>query len=99
MSRTGRSVLSGVPTALRLSCKGYGDCGLCHVSLRNRSRRLVPSRLVATSGRVRDAEHLLVDDFRGMRFGQSDCTAAFCDRKLADETSAVELDLRVSTGL
>jgi len=86
--------ITGEPSALRLTCSGYGDCGLCHVSLRNRSRRFVPAKVVSTSGRVQDAENLLVDDFRGMRFGLADCTAAFCDQRLSQEESSLELELR-----
>ena len=84
----------GVPTALRLTARGYGDCGLCHVSLRNRSRRFVPSKIVETEGRVQDAENLLIDDFRGMRFGLPDCNAAFLDQKLARRDSVVLCELK-----
>ena len=86
--------LLGVPTALRLTATGYGDCGLCHVSLRNRFHRVVPSKIVSTTGRVQDAENLLVDDFRGMRIGLPDCTAAFLNQELSRATSSVECELR-----
>ena len=86
--------LVGVPTALRLTATGYGDCGLCHVSLRNRFHRVVPSKIVSTTGRVQDAENLLVDDFRGMRIGLPDCTAAFLSQELSRATSSVECELR-----
>ena len=85
--------LNGVPTALRLTATGYGDCGLCHVSLRNSSHRFVPSKIVSTEGRVQDAENLLIDDFRGMRFGFPDCTAAFLHEKKAGRRSTVTLSL------
>ena len=86
--------ISGVPVALRLSATGYGDCGLCHVSLRNSSQRLVPAKVISTSGRVQDAENLLIDDFRGMRFGYPDCTAAFLNQELSRRISSVECELR-----
>ena len=86
--------ISGFPMALRLTATGYGDCGLCHVSLCNRSDRFVPSKIVSTEGRVQDAENLLIDDFRGMRFGLPDCTAAFLDQDLSRQVSSVQYELR-----
>jgi len=88
--------MSGIPSVLRLTASGYGDCGLCHVSLRNRQRRFVPSKVVSTQGRVQDAENLLIDDFRGMRFGLPDCTAAFLSQKLSEAQSSVVCELKSS---
>ena len=85
---------AGRPDALRVTQKGYGAGALCHVSLRNRSERLVPTAVLAASGRVRDPENLLTDDFRETRFGDPDCTAAVLDPRLADNPSSVTLSIR-----
>ena len=84
----------GRPDALRITQKGYGAGALCHVSLRNRSTRLVPASVLAVSGRVRDAVNLLTDDFRETRFGDPDCTAAVLDPRLATLESSVTLSLK-----
>ena len=84
----------GRPDALRITQKGYGAGALCHVSLRNRSTRLVPASVLAVSGRVRDAANLLTDDFRETQFGDPDCTAAVLDPRLATLESSVTLSLK-----
>lgn len=89
-----RVSFEGVPDALKISEKGYGAGALCHVSLRNRSMRLVPSAVLAVSGQVRDADNLLVDDFREARFGDPDCTAAVLDAKRATMVSSVTLSVK-----
>ena len=86
-----RTSFEGVPDAIRITEKGYGAGALCHVSLRNRSRRLAPTAVLAVSGQVRDADNLLVDDFRETRFGDPDCTAAVLDPRLATLESSVTL--------
>lgn len=88
------TTFDGVPDALRVTQKGYGAGALCHISLRNRATRLVPSALLAAKGRVFEPENLLVDKFRETRFGNPDCTAAVLKPSLADETSSVTLALR-----
>jgi len=83
--------LASAPDALRIRYKGYGEGELCHVSLYDGKRRLVPVRISKAEGDVRDAAHLLVDDFRPARFGLPDCTAAVLDPSLAERESCVEL--------
>lgn len=78
---------------MRVSCKGYGAGEICHISLRNRSGRLVPSAVISVSGSVRDAENLLIDDLRAARFGQPDCTDTFLHPERAEETASVVLAL------
>jgi len=94
MARLMQMSFDGKPDALRISQKGYGAGALCHVSLRNRSGRLAPAAVLATSGRVRDPQNLLVDDFQETRFGDPDCTAAVLDPKRADLVSSVTVSLK-----
>ena len=89
-----RTSFAGVPDALRITEKGYGAGALCHVSLRNRFTRLVPAAVLAVSGQVRDADNLLVDDFRETRFGDPDCTATVLDANRATRESTVTLLLK-----
>ena len=88
-----RLSLATPPDALRITEKGYGAGALCHVSLRNRTRRLVPTAILEVGGRVRDPGNLLVDDFVETRFGDSDCTAAMLDPRRADLKSFVTLKI------
>lgn len=81
----------GVPERLRLSCKGYGAGSDCHVSLRNRDRRLVPTEVLSVSGEVRDAQNLLTDDLGDCRMGFPDCTKTFLHPYRAEAVAAVEL--------
>ena len=81
------------PVTLRLSCGGYGAGEACHVSLYNAKARLVPAKIISTSGEVRDAENLLVDDFRDCRLGLPDCANTFLHPEIADRKSAIELQL------
>ena len=89
-----RTSFAGAPDALRITEKGYGAGALCHVSLRNRSARLAPAAVLAVSGQVRDADNLLVDDFRETRFGDPDCTATVLDANRATRESTVTLLLK-----
>lgn len=81
------------PSKLRIAYRGYGAGEICHVSLYNRSRRLVPSRITAIRGDVRDADNLLVDDLRSVRLGNPDCTAAILNPALAAVESSVEIEM------
>jgi len=81
------------PTELRVVYSGYGAGELCHVSLYNRSGRIVPVAVLSSSDGVRDADNLLVDDFRRARFGNPDCTAAILDPEIAARTDSVVLRL------
>ena len=85
--------LSEPPSKLRIVYRGYGAGEVCHVSLYNRSRRLVPSRIAAVRGDVRDADNLLVDDLRSVRLGNPDCTAAILNPALAAVESSVEIEM------
>ena len=88
-----RVSLAAAPDALRITEKGYGAGALCHVSLRNRTQRLVPTAVLGTGGRVRDPENLLVDDFVETRFGDPDSTAAMLNPRLAENESSVTLKI------
>ena len=81
------------PSTLRIVHHGYGAGFLNHVSMRNRSRRIVPVRVLATHGNVRDVECLTSDDYRPARFGDPDCTAAMLDPELAKQEASVELQM------
>ena len=85
--------LGAVPERLRLSCKGYGAGSLCHISLRNRDRRLVPVRVLKSAGEVRDAQNLLTDDLGDCRLGLPDCTETVLQPHRADAVAVVELAL------
>ena len=88
------ATLSEPPSELRVSCRGYGAGSLCHVSLRNRSRRVVPAALLAVEGAVFEPQNILVDDYRETRFGDPDCTATVNDPKRADVVASVTLGMR-----
>ena len=49
------------PTALKVVYEGYGEAGLAHVALANRSMRLVPSGITSATGLVRSPENVLED--------------------------------------
>lgn len=85
--------LAEPPSRLRIVYRGYGAGEICHVSLYNRSRRLVPSRIAAVRGEVRDADNLLVDDLRSVRMGNPDCTAAILNPAQAAVESSVEVEM------
>lgn len=85
--------LTEPPSKLRIAYRGYGAGEVCHVSLYNRTRRAVPSRVVNVTGDVRDADHLLVDDLRAVRLGNPDCTAAVLNPALAVAESSIEVEM------
>ena len=81
------------PDGLRITCSGYGEGGLCHVSLCNRKERLVPVKVESVSGRVVDPANLLTDDFRPAWMGEQDGTAAILDPSLAEKESSILLGM------
>ena len=88
--------LNGVPSDIRVEYSGCGPCSMTYISLENRSGRYVPKALTKTEGLVRNAENLLVDNWKTTSFGYPDTMDCFHRPELFDIVSAVELELRQS---
>ena len=58
-------------TAVKVVYGGYGEAGLAHVALANRSMRLTPSGLVSATGLVRSPENVLEDTVSAAWFGDA----------------------------
>ena len=84
---------SEAPSLLRVEECGYGEGLLLHVSVWNRSRRLVPGKIVETSGAVVDPANILKDDWRPVRFGLQDRSAIFLNPSLAEIKSSLTCTL------
>ena len=63
--------LKTAPTALKIVHDGYGEAGLAHIALANRSMRLMPSGLVSATGLVRSPENVLEDTISATWFGDA----------------------------
>ena len=66
---------------------------LTRSGLRNEMDRRQFLKGVGVAGEVRDAHHLLTDDYRVASFGERDCTAAVLKPALAEKISSVELEM------
>ena len=84
---------SAAPDAVRVSYRGYNDGGLAYVAVANRKGKLVPKKVLGSSGRVRDAENVLEDTVDAVLFGNPNCRAAMLDPSLADEVSTLTVGL------
>ena len=61
------------PDALRISSEeGIGICGVNYIACVNRNQRLVPKKVLSATGYVKDAEHILVDNWYPAVFGHPD---------------------------
>ena len=56
---------------MKVVCEGYGEAGLAHVALANRSVRFVPTGLASATGLVRSAENILEDTVSAAWFGDA----------------------------
>jgi hypothetical protein len=63
--------LKKAPKALKVVYEGYGEAGLAHVALANRSVRLVLTGLASATGFVRSAENILEDTVSAAWFGDA----------------------------
>jgi len=81
------------PTKLRIEESGYGEGMLLHVSVWNRSRRLVPFSVTRTEGVVVDPVNILKDDWRPVRFGLQDRAPIFVNPELSKINSVLECTL------
>ena len=82
-----------MPEAIRLEHHGYGEAQLRFIMVVDRSSRLVPKAIAATSGAVRDAGNVLVDDFSAATFGRPGFLAAFRDKALQEAVSSITIEL------
>ena len=67
--------------------------GLTYVEAIHRRGRSLPVQETATTGKVRDAGHLLVDDLKWCWIGEQDADKTFCDMAQGRTHHVVELSL------
>ena len=82
------------PTALRVAMDGYGEGMLLFAHVWNRERRLVPDKLLSSSGIVQNPEYALRDDYMPARFGRADRRAVFLNPELSADGGSIEFSLR-----
>lgn len=82
-----------MPTRIKLSHKGFGDCQVRFVSVVDKDNRLVPESVVDVAGNVKDANAILVDDYTPVTFGRSGYLAQFNDKTEADKISSVTVSM------
>ena len=82
-----------MPTELRVEHHGYGRAQLAFVSVEDRSRRIVPAKVLASEGDVEHPERLLADDVEWADFGTCGFLEKFYDAKLEAKVSSVTLEM------
>ena len=83
-----------MPDALRLDYHGYGDALLRFVSVEDRSSRVVPAKVTATSGDVENPECILDDDYSAVRFGKFGFLEAFYDKAKQEKVSSLTVEMK-----
>ena len=85
--------LKKVPSDIRIEYNGCGPCGMTYVSIENRDGRYGPKALTKVEGLVRDAENLIVDNWKTTSFGYPDTMDCFHRPELFDIVSVAEFEL------
>lgn len=85
--------LKGKPSHIRIEYNGCGPCSMTYISAENRKDRYGPKALTKVEGLVRDAENLLVDNWKTTSFGYPDTMDCFHNPDLFKLVSAVEFEL------
>ena len=85
--------MKGRPSDIRIEYNGCGPCSMTYISLENRSDRFGPGALAKVEGLVRNAENLLVDNWKCTSFGHPDTLETFHRPELGESVSAVEFKL------
>ena len=84
---------TAMPSELRLSYSGFGNAQVRFVSIEDRAQRIVPAKVLATSGRVQNPEAVLVDDYDAATFGRFGYRAQFFDESEAKAVSSLTLSM------
>ena len=85
---------NAMPTQLRIDYHGYGRGQMAFAAVDDGSRRVVPAKVLSTSGPVEHPERLLDDDFEWADFGTCGFLDKFHFRADPGETASVTLSLR-----
>lgn len=83
-----------LPEAVRLEQHGFGEAMLRYVSVSDRSARVTPWAVSATSGRIRGASNVLKDDYSEVTFGTFGFLEAFYDKAQQDAVSSLTVELK-----
>jgi len=82
---------------MRIDVHGYGGQGFRFVEMLTKRGRFIPQKIETTSGIVRDAEHLLSDDYRWTYLGETDIYRSFHDFKTRARMHSVVIRLHYET--
>ena len=82
-----------MPSELRLSYCGFGDAQLRFVSVEDRACRVVPVKVISSSGRVQNPEAVLSDDYDTVTFGRFGYRTQFFDENEAKALSVLTLKM------
>ncbi len=84
---------AAMPDAVRLEHHGFGTAAVRYVSVVDRESRAVPRAVSASTGNVRDAANVLVDDYSEATFGVFGFLRQYYDKTQQDEVSSVTVEL------
>lgn len=82
-----------MPSELRISYCGFGNAQLRFISLEDRDSRVVPVKVLSSSGRVQNPEAVLTDDYDTVTFGRFGYRVQFFDDNEAKALSVLTLEM------
>lgn len=84
---------AALPSQVRLGYSGFGDAEIRYLSVADRRARVVPRKVLETSGAVRDAEAVLTDDYSAARVGTFGFARQFRDPAAANAVSSLTVEM------
>ena len=88
--------LHKIPEAMRITEYWFGATGVAFVDLVNQAGRFVPQAITKTTGIVRDAEKILIQDLQFAFLGEQDPVPAVLKDGICNQTHTIELLLAPS---
>ncbi len=82
-----------VPRIVRFESRGYGGQGVAYVSARIGDKFHVPRKIVTEEGSVSNAVFVLDNDCKSCLLGESDVDKTWRNRDIAEQKSAIEVEL------
>ncbi len=79
---------------LRIEVCNYGGQGFRFAELLTKKGRFIPDKVDGTSGIVRDAAHIIPDDYRWTYLGETDVYKTYHDMKLAQKVHSITVSLK-----
>jgi len=78
---------------IRIEVWNFGGHGFRFLELITKKGRFIPGRVEAASGIVRDAQHIIFDDYRWTYLGEMDVYKTYHNRRIAETVHSITVSL------